>query len=81
MKQDSAAWKFRTQNLVATCTLNLRTNFEYFPKSILGILYVVLKLGKLGVQLFKQCTNGAKMKKLWLFKDNYAKLKSVSHVR
>ena len=81
MKQDSAAWKFRTQNLVATCTLNLRANFEYFPKSILGILYVVLKLGKLGVKLFKQCTNGAKMKKLWLFKDNYAKLKSVSHVR
>ena len=38
MKQDSAAWKFRTQNLKTTCTLTLRTNLEYLLKSILGIL-------------------------------------------
>ena len=49
MKQDSTAWKFRTQNLVATCIMTLRINLEYFSKSILGILYIVLKLGKLGV--------------------------------
>ena len=24
------AWKFETQNLVVTCTLNLRKNFEHF---------------------------------------------------
>ena len=35
MKQDLTTWKFRTQNLVVTYTLTLRTNFEYFPKSII----------------------------------------------
>ena len=39
MKQDPTTWKFATQNLVATCTLILRTNLEYFSKSILVILY------------------------------------------
>ena len=34
------AWKFGTQNLVATCTLNLMWNLEYFLKSILGKLYI-----------------------------------------
>ena len=57
MKQDSTAWKFRTQNLVATYTLILRTNLEYLPKSILDILYIFLKLGKSRVQRFKYCTN------------------------
>ena len=57
MKQDSVAWKFGTQNLVVTCTLILRTNLEYFPKFILGILYIVSKLGKSEVQRFKWCTN------------------------
>ena len=57
MKQDSATWKFETQNLVATCTLIFRKNLEYFLKSILGILYIFLKIKKLGVKCFKWCTN------------------------
>ena len=32
MKQDSAAWKFRTQNLMAT---NLKKNLDHFIESIL----------------------------------------------
>ena len=51
------AWKFGIENLVATCTLDLRQNLEYFMKSILGILYIVSKLKKLEVQHFKQCAN------------------------
>ena len=57
MKQDLAAWKFRTQNLVVTCTLILRINLEYFPKFILDRLYTVSKIGKWGVQCFKWCIN------------------------
>ena len=38
-------------------TLTLRTNLEHFLKSIIYILYIVSKLGKSGVQRFKQCTN------------------------
>ena len=57
MKQDSTIWKFRTQNLLATYTLTLRTDFENFPESILDILYIISKLMKLRVQHFKQCAN------------------------
>ena len=57
MKQDSAAWKFGTQNLVATYTLTLRTNLEYFAKSILDMLYIISKLRKPRVQCFKRCAN------------------------
>ena len=57
MKQDSTTWKIRTQNLVATYTLILRINLEKFTKSILIIPYIILKLRKLEVQCFKQCTN------------------------
>ena len=57
MKQDSTTWKFRTQNLVATYTLTLRTNLEYSLESILDILYIFSKLEKLGVQCFKRYTN------------------------
>ena len=55
MKQDLAAWKFI--NLMETYTLTLRTNFEYLTESILYILYSFSKIGKLGVQRFKRCTN------------------------
>ena len=41
MKQNSIVWKFGTQNMVATYTLTLRKNLEYFLKSILGMLYVI----------------------------------------
>ena len=57
MKRDSAVWKFRTQNLMTIYTLTLKINLEHFPKSILDILYIVLKLRKSGVQGFKQCAN------------------------
>ena len=40
MKQDSTAWKFRTQNLVATYTLTFMKNLEHFLKFILVILYI-----------------------------------------
>ena len=46
MKQDSTTWKIKTQNLVATYIMTLRKNFENFLKSILGILYIISKLGK-----------------------------------
>ena len=36
---------------------NCWTHSEHFLESISCILYVVLKLGKSGVQHFKQCTN------------------------
>ena len=62
MKQDSTAWKFRTQNMVVTYTLTLRTNFELFLEFILDIIYIVSKLGGLGFQSFKQC---AKLKLKW----------------
>ena len=48
------AWKFGTQNLVATYTLTLMKRLEYFQKSILGKPYIVLKSK---IQNFKQCTN------------------------
>ena len=51
------AWKFGTQNLVATCTLTLRKHLEYFPKSILGKLYIASKLWKSRTQCFKCCAN------------------------
>ena len=57
MKQDSTAWKFRTQNLVTTYTLTLRINLEHFLESIVYILYIVLNLGKSGVQRSKPCAN------------------------
>ena len=44
------------KNLMAIYTLKLRTNLKHFPESILYILYVVLKLGKSGVQHFKHYT-------------------------
>ena len=49
MKKDSAAWKSRTQNLEATCTLIMSTNLEYFMKFILDMIYIFLNFGKSGV--------------------------------
>ena len=45
------------KNLMAIYTLILRTNLEHFLESILYILYIFSKLGKLKVQYFKWCTN------------------------
>ena len=75
LKQDLAAWKFGTQNLVATCTMTLRTNLEYFLKSSLNILYIISKLGKPRVQVLNAVQIRAEMNKLWSFEDNCAKLK------
>ena len=43
--------------LMAVYILNLRTNLEHLPESILYILYIVLNIWKLEVQRFKWCTN------------------------
>ena len=43
--------------LMALYTLTLMKNLEHFLESIIYILYIVLKLGKSGVQLFKWCAN------------------------
>ena len=45
------------QNLMALYTLTLRTNLEHFMDSIVYIIYIILNLGKSGVQRFKQCAN------------------------
>ena len=74
MKQDSSRWKFGTQNLVATCTLNLKSNLEYFPKSILYILYNISNIGKSGVQCFKQFTNWSKNKEVTTIWRQWTKL-------
>ena len=37
--------------------IKFKTNLEHFLESIVYILYVILKLGKLGVQRYKQCAN------------------------
>ena len=34
---------------------NCKETLEYFMESIVYMLYIILKLGKLGVQRFKQC--------------------------
>ena len=75
MKQDSTAWKFITQNLVVTYTLNLRINLEYFLKSILGILLSFRNSGSQKSNTSNNVQIGAEMKKLWPFEDNFTKLK------
>ena len=45
------------KNLMALYNLNLRTNLEHFLESIVYILYIVLNLGKSGVQCSKRCAN------------------------
>ena len=57
MKQDSVAWKFRTQKPDDNIYFDLEENLEYFPESILYIPYIILKLEKSGVQRFKQFAN------------------------
>ena len=58
MKQiHQVVWKYGTQNMMVTYILSLRQNLEYFLKFILGILYTVSKLEKLGVQRFKWYAN------------------------
>ena len=47
----------KLKNLMALYTLILRTNVEHFLESIVYILYIASKLGKLGVQHFKRCAN------------------------
>ena len=75
MKQDSAAWKFRTQNLVVTYTLNLRKNLEHFLESILDILYIFQISGSQESNASNSVQIGVEMKKLWPFEDNCTKLK------
>ena len=62
-KIHQVAWKFRTQNLVI-CTLILRKNLEYFLKSILFMLYIILKLGESEGNALNGVQIGVEMKKL-----------------
>ena len=64
VNMDNDAWSkiqlhenLELKNLIVIYTLNLKTNLEHFSESILYIIYIISKLGKSGVQLFKQCTN------------------------
>ena len=76
MKEDSTTWKFGTQNLMVTRTLTLRKNLEYFPKSILDILYISFRSsGSQESNASNDVQIKIEMNKLWPFEDNYAKLK------
>ena len=57
MKQDSVAWKFRTQKPDDNIYFDLEENLEYFPESILYILYIISNIEKSRVQHFKRCEN------------------------
>ena len=63
----------RTQNLGTTYTMTLRWKFEYFPRSFLGMLYIILKFEKVEIQHFKQCINRSWNKEDMDDKENYAK--------
>ena len=49
--------EIRTQKFDGIYTLTLRTNLEYFLKTIIYILYIVSKHRKSGVQRFKRFAN------------------------
>ena len=59
------------KNLMAIYTLTWRTNLKYFPKSILYILYIVLKIGKSGVQRFKWCAPSWRVISKWFRNSTY----------
>ena len=58
MEQDSTAWKFKTQNLVATYTMILRT--KCFSESILDIIFFFLSLGVRSPMLQTICKSDLK---------------------
>ena len=57
MKQDSAAWKFRTQNSDGS----IYSEFEDKFRALTGVYFIHTiyrsKIRKLGVQHFKRCAN------------------------
>ena len=58
MKQDSVAWKFRTQKSNCIIYSDFENKFRVLPRvHCIYILYIVSKLEKSGVQRFKQCVN------------------------
>lgn len=64
------AWKFGTQNLVATCTLNLSWNLGHFPKSILGNLYIFQSSRSQDSNASNGVQIRAKTRKSWVFETN-----------
>ena len=70
-KIHKVAWKFRTQNLVATYALNLRKNLQHFSKSILVKPYIFQR----SRSQKSNATNGvqikAKIRKLCTFEANW----------
>ena len=75
------AWKFRTQNLVATYILTLRTNLEYLLESILDILYTFWNSRSQELNTSNNLQIGVEMKKLWPFEDNFTKLKGHFEIK
>ena len=57
MKQDSTAWKFRTQKSDGNICFEFEDKFGALSRVYLYILYVILNLGNSRVQLFKRCAN------------------------
>ena len=55
MKQDSAAWKFRTQKSDGIIYSDFENKFRALPR--VHFMHTILKLEKLGVQCFKRCAN------------------------
>ena len=53
--------------------MTLRWNLEYFPRSFLGMLYIILKFEKAEIQHFKQYINRSWNKEDMDDKENYAK--------
>ena len=69
MKKDSTAWKFITQNLVVTYTLNSRINLEHFSKSISDILISFRRSRSQESNTSNSVQIGSKIKQLWPFDD------------
>ena len=56
MKQDSAAWKFRTQKSDGIIYSDFEDKFRGLPR-VHCIYTIISNLGKLGVQRFKRFAN------------------------
>ena len=64
------AWKFGTQNLVATYTLNLSWNLGHLPKSNLGNLYIFQSSRSQDSNASNGVQIRAKTRKSWVFETN-----------
>ena len=70
-KIHKVAWKFRTQNLVATYALNLRKILEYFSKSVLVKPYIFQRSGSQKSNASNGVQIKVKIRKLYTFEANW----------